>query len=71
MRSNQSRHAQAVKMKCEHTGRELESPGDLASRHSLGSGLHQEAEDVEAIILRESGQSRDGIGLFHISRNIE
>jgi hypothetical protein len=49
---DQSRHAQAVEMKGEHTWRELESAGNLACRHTLRSGLHQEAKDVETIILR-------------------
>jgi hypothetical protein len=33
--------------------------------------LDQEAENVETIVLGERGKSRDGIGLFHISTNIE
>jgi hypothetical protein len=58
-------------MKGEHTWRELESAGNLACRHTLRSGLHQEAKDVETIILRESSERSDGIDLFHISTNIE
>lgn len=58
-------------MKCEDTGRELKSVGDLACRHSLRPGLHQKTKDVETIILGKRGEGRDRIGLFHISGNIE
>jgi len=58
-------------MKCKHTGRELKSAGNLAGRHSVRAGLHQQAEHVETIILRERGESCDSISLFHIPTNIE
>jgi hypothetical protein len=34
---------------------------DLASRHALGPGLHQQAEDIEAGFLRECRESGDGV----------
>jgi hypothetical protein len=64
-------HAQAIEVKREHAGRDLESVGDLACRHSLRPGLHQEPKDVETAILGERGERRDSIRLFHISTNIE
>ena len=69
--SDQSRAAQAVEVKCQGVGRELERGGDLARGHTLRSGLHQQAEHVETTVLGERGQSRDGICLFHTSTNIE
>ena len=56
-------------MKRQRVRRELEGVGDAAGGHALRPGLHQQAEDIEAIVLGEGGQGRDGIGLFHISTN--
>src|SRR6516165_8961680 len=69
--AHQARHAQAVEMKGERIGRELENAGDLACGHSFRSGLHQQPEYVETIILGERSKSCDGIRLFHNSTNIE
>ena len=40
-------------------------------RHALGAGLDQQSENIEAGLLRESVQSRDGVGLIHISIYME
>jgi hypothetical protein len=58
-------------MKRQRIGREVECFGNLAGRHAFGPGLHKQAEHVEAIVLGERGQGRDGICLFHISTIIE
>jgi hypothetical protein len=58
-------------MKRQRIGREVDRFGDLSGGHAVGSGLNQEPEHGEAVFLRESGQSRDGICLFHTSTNIE
>jgi hypothetical protein len=50
---------------------EIERGGYGASGHSLGSGLYEQAEHIEPIILSESGKCRDCFGLFHISTNME
>jgi len=58
-------------MKGECVGRELQRARDLARRQALRPGLHQQAEHVEPIILRECGKGRDSVFCFHISTNIE
>jgi hypothetical protein len=58
-------------MKGQVVRREVECRSDGAGWHSFGTGLHQQAEYIEPIVLGESGQGRDGICLFHISTNIE
>jgi len=58
-------------MKRQRIGREVELFRDLAGGHTVRSGLNQQTENIEAVILRESGQSHDGIRRFHISTNIE
>ena len=45
--------------------------GNVAGSHSFGSGLYQQAEDFQPIVLRERSQRRDGVCRFHISTNIE
>ena len=48
-------------MKCQRVGREAELFGDVAGGHAVRSGLDQQAEDVEPVVLSERGQGRDGI----------
>jgi hypothetical protein len=62
---------QPVKMKRQGVRREIQSGCDGARGQAIGAGLYKQAENVKAIILGECGQSRYGIGLFHISMNIE
>jgi hypothetical protein len=62
---------QPIEMEAQGIRREVECGSNGARRHSLGTGLHQQAEYVEPTVLCESGQGRDGICLFHISTNIE
>ena len=47
-------------MKGQRVGRETKRFGDGARSHTLGAGLHQQAEHVEAVVLGEGGQGRDG-----------
>src|SRR5208282_4806778 len=68
---DQSRSAQAVEMKSERIRRETKRSGDFARGHPLRSGLYQQTEYVETIVLGERGQSRNGVGVFHTSTNIE
>jgi hypothetical protein len=58
-------------MKCQRIRCEIESRGDGTRRHTLGSGLYKQAENIKAIVLGECGQGRNDICLFHISMNIE
>jgi hypothetical protein len=51
--------------------REIESVGHGTGRHSFRTRLHQQAIDVEPIVLGKRCQSRDGICFFYISTNIE
>jgi hypothetical protein len=50
---------------------EVECFGHGTGWHSLRSGLHEQAEYVEAVVLGESRQCGNGVNLFHISTNIE
>ena len=52
---------QPVEMKGQRVGRETKRFGDGARSHTLEAGLHQQAEHVEAVVLGEGGQGRDGI----------
>jgi hypothetical protein len=58
-------------MECQRIWCEVESGGDGARGHALGSGLYKQAENIKAIILGERGQGRNDVCLFHISMNIE
>jgi hypothetical protein len=58
-------------MKRQRVRREFERICDLAGRQTFRPGLNQQPEHREAMLLRKSGQSRDGIGVFHISTIIE
>src|SRR5438477_12889188 len=53
---DQSGKAQPVKMKGERVGRETEFFSDLASRHALRAGLHQQTEDFQAVVLGKRAQ---------------
>jgi len=71
MGSDKPGHAQAIEVKREHAGRELESVGDLACGHSVRPSLDQEPKDIETAILGKRGERRDSIRLFHISTKCE
>ena len=58
-------------MKRQRVGREVELFRYVAGGHPVRSGLHQQAENIETIVLGESGQRRHGVGLFHISIDME
>ena len=58
---DKARHAQAVKMERQGIRREVERVGDFPRWHPLRPGLHEEPENVEAIILGERRQGGYGI----------
>jgi hypothetical protein len=62
---------QPIEVKSQGIRRKVERGRDGARRLALRSGLHQQAEYIEPIILGERSQGRDDICLFHISTNIE
>ncbi|MGZ9116901.1 MAG: hypothetical protein ACXW3V_08170 [Methylocystis sp.] len=62
---------QTVKMKGKRVRREGKPFRHGTGRKAIRSGLHKEAKHVEAVFLRESGQSRDNFWLFHNSTTIE
>ena len=39
----------------------------LPGRQAVGTGLHQQPEHVEPVVLRQRGQRRQGVGVFHVS----
>ena len=63
--------AQPVEMKGQRVRCEIKRRGDCAGWHAFRPRLNEQAENVETIILGESGQRRDGIMFFHISTNME
>jgi hypothetical protein len=58
-------------MEGKRVGRQAERSRDLAGRHAFGTRPHQQPERIEAILLRQRGQARQSLGLFHISMDIE
>ena len=58
-------------MKGQRVRCEIKRRGDCAGLDAFRSRLNEQAENVETIILSESGQRRNGILFFHISTNIE
>src|SRR5205085_6541001 len=58
-------------MKREGIRCELQRAGNRACRHSLRSGLNQQSEHVETIVLGKRRERRDGIYFFHTSTNME
>lgn len=58
-------------MKREGVRREAELFRDLAGGQSFRPGLYKQAENIEAVILGERGECRDGFYRFHISTNME
>lgn len=70
-RGNEACVAQAVQMKCQCAGRQSKAGADMTGRHPARAGLDQQAEYVEAAVLRQSRQNGDGILFFHISIFIE
>jgi hypothetical protein len=60
-----------VEMERECVGCEVEGGRDTSRGHPFRPRLHEEAKDIEATVLSESGKRRDSIRFFHISTNIE
>src|SRR5581483_12476980 len=58
-------------MKRQSIGGKPKHLGDLAGRHAGGAGFDEHPKYVEPVVLRERRERCDGIGLFHISTNIE
>src|SRR5215467_14823440 len=58
-------------MKGQRVRRELQRARHLAGRHSVRSGLDEQAKHVETTVLGEGGQGRHGVSFFHNSTNIE
>jgi hypothetical protein len=50
---------------------QFERVSDRSSRHAFLSCFDKKAKDIETIVLRQSGQSRHSLVLFHISADIE
>jgi hypothetical protein len=66
-----ARDPQPVEVKRQRVGGKIERFCDRVGGHAIGAGLHQQAEDVEAVLLRKRGERGDGIYLFFISTDIE
>jgi hypothetical protein len=62
---------QSIKMERQRVRCEVESGCNRTGWHALGSGFHQQAEDIKAIVLGERRQRCDDISFFHISTIIE
>ena len=58
---HEARPAQPVEVKRQRIRRETERCRDLPGRKTIRSRLHQQPEDIEAIVLGERGQGRDGV----------
>src|SRR3984893_4068263 len=69
--SDQSGRTEAIKMKGQSVGRQVECLRDIASSKPLQPGLDEQPEYSEAIVLCEGGQRGQRIRLFHISKNME
>jgi hypothetical protein len=63
--------SQAIEMKGQRVGCDIERLGDLSCGHAFSTRLNQQAECIKTVLLRERGQSRHSILLFHISIHIE
>jgi hypothetical protein len=62
---------QPVEMKCERIWSQTKRVRNSTGGHSFWSGLNQQPEHVQSIVLRKGGQCCYGITLFHISADIE
>jgi len=60
-----------TEMEGERRRREIEPFADLAGGNPGRSRLDQEPEDVEPRLVRQAGEGRQGICLFHISSIVE
>jgi hypothetical protein len=58
-------------VKGERIGRKSDRRRNLSGLHAVRSRLDQEPIRLQAMILGKRGQRGDGMGLFHISTNIE
>ena len=59
------------KVKGQRIRRNAELLGDLARGHPFGSGLHEQAIDLQATVLRKRCQGFNGGFRFHTSRIVE
>jgi hypothetical protein len=50
---------------------EFERVSNRSSGHAFPSRFDKKAKDIKTIVLRKSGQSRQGMVLLHISADIE
>ena len=60
-----------VQVKRQRRGREREPLPNLPRRQPLGSGLHEQPENVEARFVAERDKGGDGFLFFHISNMME
>jgi len=58
-------------MKSERVGSQVQFRRDLTGRQAFRAGLDQKAVGIKPVFLRECGQGRQDIRLFHISMDIE
>lgn len=63
--------AQAIEMKRQGVWRHVERFRNLSGRQTFRSCLDQQTERVETALLRERGEGRNSLVLFHISILIE
>jgi hypothetical protein len=63
--------SQAIEMKGQRVGCDIERLGDLSRSHAFSTRLNQQAECIKTVFLRERSQSRHSILFFHISTYIE
>src|SRR5262249_28073120 len=68
---DQPSDAETVEMERERVGGESELLRDPSSGHTLRPCFYEQAEDIEAIFLRERSEGRDGLHRFHVSTIIE
>lgn len=71
MRADEIGGGQDIEMEGESGAREMEAPGDLAGGEAVRGVANEEAEDVQAGFLSESGEGVDGLRCFHSSRIME
>jgi hypothetical protein len=69
--ADQPSKAEPVERKRQRIGREIKLFGYLTSGHAFRPCLYQQAENIEAVVLRERSQGRNGFGIFYISVNTE
>ncbi len=60
-----------VEMKRQGCGRKPQPFADLPRRNPLGSGLHEQAKDIETGLVTERDKGGYGFLFFHISNMVE